>query len=196
MSKFTVREKRIYETLRNLTNLAVCFLKTIIPIFESTDKVLQSEKPLVHCLLSTFRKIMLCFVKPNLVKGASNLLDIAYDQSINQKEDKDLMFGSGTQCIDETIGKKEHIDFYMMMRNYFVNVCNYIVSEFPLRSEVLHHSEVADISKQKMAAWESITYFVKKFPILVNQREDESMHVAIDKLQEEFNEYLCMRPSV
>ena len=40
-----------------------------------------------------------------------------------------------------------------------------------------------------MAAWESITYLVKKFPILVNQREDESMHVAIDKLQEEFNEY-------
>ena len=40
-----------------------------------------------------------------------------------------------------------------------------------------------------MATWESITYFVKKFSVLVNQREDESMHVAIDKLQEEFNEY-------
>ena len=62
----------------------------------------------------------------------------------------------------------------MMVRNYFVDVCNYIVSKFPLRSEVLHHSEVADISKQKLAAWESITFFVKKFPILVNQREDNN----------------------
>ena len=88
----------------------------------------------------------------------------------------------------ETLGKKEHIDFYMIVRNHFVSVCNYIVSKFPLRSEVLHHSEVTDISKQEMATWESITFFVKKFPILVNQREDESMHVAIDKLQEEFNE--------
>ena len=80
-------------------------------------------------------------MKPNLVKGASNLLDIAYDQRINQKEDQDLMVGSGTQCILETLGKKEHIDFYMMVRNYFVNVCNYIVSKFPLRSEVLHHAD-------------------------------------------------------
>ena len=40
-----------------------------------------------------------------------------------------------------------------------------------------------------MATWENITFFVKKFPILVNQREDESKRVAIDKLQEEFNEY-------
>ena len=116
VSEVTVREKWIYETFRNLTNLAVaCFLKTIIPIFESTNKVLQSGKPLVHCLLSTFsdlfRKIMLCFVKPNLVKGASNLLDIAYDQRINQKEDQDLMVGSGTQCIFETLGKKSTLIF-------------------------------------------------------------------------------------
>ena len=185
------REERIFMFLSSDVNKAYClFLDYIIPVFEKTNLTLQSEAPKIHILnellVDMLREILLKFVKPNLLKNSANLVDIKYADICNQKNDTDLMIGSATLKVVNTLATDEKSQFYAAIRKYFTTCCNYIRHKFPINSDTLLHAEVANIEKISNKSFSDVKYFLDIFPAKCYQNADESEDETIDKLSSEF----------
>lgn len=62
-----------------------------------------------------------------------------------------------------------------------------IIKKFPLNSELFEHAEVADLSKISSKSFNSIKYFINKFPFLLT-KDGENEDDAMNKLECEFND--------
>ena len=72
------------------------------------------------------------------------------------------------------------------MHSYYTKACDYIVSKFPLKSDVLIHVQVADIAYQKDAKFTSLKFFINKFPCMLLQEEEEDKPSVLDVLENQF----------
>lgn len=185
------REERIFMFLSSDINKAYClFLDFIIPTFEKTNLILQSEEPKVHVLnsllLDMFRELVSKFVNPSVIKSCSSLININYVDKNNQKNDNDLVIGSAALKIVKMLKQEDKVNFYSAIRKYYVTCCNYITHKFPINSDVLKHAEVVDLTKFSSKSFLDVEYFLSKFPIMLPQKENETADEARDMLQSEF----------
>lgn len=185
------REERLLMFLSSDLNRAYClFLDYIIPSFEKTNVILQSEAPKIHILnsllLNLFKEILCKFVKPEVIKS-SPLIKIKYGELNHQKNDNDLAIGCATVKVVNTLKNSEKNEFYSAVRHYFITCCNYMRLKLPINSDVLKHAEVADLNQITKRSFMDVQYFLDRYPITL-QEKDESQEEAIDKLQNQFCE--------
>lgn len=194
MSTVLRREERIYSTLKNPAFLAYAhFLKAVANMFELTNKVLQAEKPLIHCLKDILEKllfkVMTNFIVTSALKGKAPM-SINYKDRALHKEEKEIFIGNATSALLETFSKEQKDAFYMHVKLYYTTACDYMVAKFPLRSEALAHAQVSNVSyAMKEGKWENINFFVKRFPSLLLKKENETDSQATDQLQNQFQEF-------
>ena len=54
-----------------MTEIYLLFMQSVLPTFNDTNKFLQSEEPLIHCLqpqlFGLLKKLLSKFVKPSLI---------------------------------------------------------------------------------------------------------------------------------
>ena len=57
-----------------------------------------------------------------------------------------------------------------------------MVANFPFRDPVLHHVQVADMTKMAISMWDDVMFFGDKFPNFVTKKGEETT----DKLHQQF----------
>lgn len=185
------REERIFLFLsNNLYHALAYFVKNIISVFDKYNSLLQCEEPRVHKLkddLTHFYTELLCrFIKIDIINSSQSVFDVLYDHLENQKIDEDLVVGSETKDFLKELSEDELSEFYTHVRNYYCASCNYIIANFPHNADLLHHAEIADVSKKERKTFSSVKYFIEQFPSLLFVKGEETRFAAIDALEAEF----------
>lgn len=185
------REERIFMILSNdLYYALACFLSNSITVFEKYNTVFQSEIPRIHRLKcdleSFFTELLNKFVKADIIKASDSVFNVQYDNSANHKSNAEITIGSQTADILKKLSSSDAEDFFDYVKKYFITSCNYIISNFPIKSELLNHAQVADIAKKESVSFSSLKYFVDKYPCFLKKDASENVFEAVDKLEAEF----------
>jgi hypothetical protein len=184
----------IYERLINKETVAYAlFLKSVIPLFEDRNVLLQGNSPQIHtlqdCLINLFKDLVCRFIKPAAIVGTNDIttLDFSDENIIMKNEDLDV----GTECSEtlETLSTRDQEKFFSAVKRYFINACTYMQKKFPLKDEVLTHARVANISSRLEVSFADIRFFLKKFSMLLLIKDGESSSDAQDKLRAQFASY-------
>ena len=120
------------------------------------------------------------FVSVDAYRKCPNVLEVDFKKRENQKKDELLFVGHETNKLLKMASDDVKCVFFESIRAYYVEACSYIKSKFPLENELLTHAEVADISKRKTVAFDSVQYFLSKFNVPENK---------VDLVQRQFNHY-------
>ena len=191
------RVTRIVTRMKQPVTKAYClFLKQAIPLFDGPNTVLQSDAPVIHKLLPTLNeqleKILLRFLQPEYIerfKKKSRLYEIEYQRSSKQKDDEQLFIGE--QCRQFLEAEGSSIDkktFYENVRSFYLRAVEYMIAKFPYADPVLYHATVADINQRTTAQFESVKYFMVRYPIFLENAGGSGCEV-IDKVAEQFLSY-------
>ena len=185
------------------TKLYCLFLKAVIPVFNSVNMLLQREEPCIHVLKDELMRVLtelyIRFLTPASIAECEDLLCIDYKNRKCQKDRHDLVIGAATKQYIAT-HKLSHVQkdtFYKAVRQYFCRACDYIILKFPLKSDVLEHAKVANIGKRAEMNFESVLFFMDRFPAL-NADSDavqlEFLRFQVESLPD--NVLLCERADV
>ncbi|KAJ8049985.1 Zinc finger BED domain-containing protein 5 [Holothuria leucospilota] len=155
------------------------FLRSALPLFEKANCVLQHEEPHIHKLRRVLerqlKEIMVRFVKPCILKGDCTQVDFLCKN--NQKSNEDLFIGNDARKFIISENKTNTENFYENVREFYSVACSYMVKTFPYHDEVLFHAEVADPSVRQEKSFESLNYFVTRFPAIMSGKSSESLDV-------------------
>ena len=195
LKKYTVQPKatKVYFTLiDHRTKLYSLFLQSQLPTFCAFNLILQRDEPLIHQLRSRCIDLVTCllvkFVKPDIISSASDITTIPYNNRDSQKAREQLVIGTAVQDFlvqckaDSSMTSDDRSEFFSAVRKFYAKALDYVLDKFPLNDNALIHAEVADITKRKAAKFESLSYFVKRFPCLLPDASSETT----DRLQMEF----------
>lgn len=180
----TSKAAAIYDKLTNENKLYCLFLQHNIPLFTVLNLELQEESPKIHVLLDRLQaflqNVLTRFVKHKVLMASSQECD--YKTNDNQREDNDLVIGSKVrellQSGNFSDGQKRK--FFSSVRQYYISVCNYVLSKFPLKDPLLMHARVANLERRQETPFVSVEYFVRRFHFM----EDD-----IDTLELEYASY-------
>lgn len=131
-------DRREFSTLRDLQHLAFAsFLKAVVPLFEKLNKILKSEKPLIHLLqpmlLGLLQEIQGCFIRPSHGAG-SRVTSVSWLQKTESTKEKtgDLFVGSATSAGVKMLSSQAQDKFFSSVRKYYTAACDYVVGKFLL----------------------------------------------------------------
>ena len=122
----------------------------------------------------------------DVVKESASLLDVDYKAKENQKEDSELVIGEAASNIISTISEKKRARFFENVRDYYVKACDYLRHKFPFTDEVVIHAEMANLDKITKLSFNSVKYFVERFPVLQKTLNYNEKNKFIDALQAQF----------
>lgn len=192
-------EKRLTKpemVLQFLTNpvsqVYTLFLKRAIPIFDTSNQLLQREEPCIQILLPTLEqqlhKILISFCKPEHVitmmsKIKRGIKPALYSKRENQLPDNELSIGQETQTYIQSQSCLELKPFYRDVRKFFSSAADYMILKFPFGDELLRHAAVADIEKRLSAKVHSLHFFIGRFPCILPE------DITADQVEDEFRVY-------
>eukprot|EP00057_Strongylocentrotus_purpuratus_P026387 XP_011680861.1 PREDICTED: uncharacterized protein LOC105446133 [Strongylocentrotus purpuratus] len=190
------REKRANRMfLSPQTKLYCFFLRYANRLFEKGNLLLQREEPCIHLLHrelnGLLKDIFIRFLKPSSVSSVA-LLEVPYSDRNHQKNDEELMIGKDAKLyIREqrslekstfTLSESDIQGFFSAVRSYYVKACAYIFKTWPLDDELAKHAQVLDLKQHQEVGFDSVEFFVKKFPCLLGDGD-------VDSLESEFAHY-------
>ena len=165
------------------TKMYCTFIQSAIPMFEVVNKVLQKEAPLVHRLHSIvqdqLKRLMIRFVKPDLLTSDANLADVEFIDRTNQVSNEELMIGAAARKLAKKLNSKQLEVFFGDVRSFFEQSTLYITKNMKVKDELLINASVADISLRASRKLSQPQYFLDRFPIL-------SAGADADDIEEEF----------
>jgi hypothetical protein len=180
-----------------MTKATLLFLKATQPVFDELNLLLQRDEPQIHVLLDScielLTNLFIRFLKPEAIQKASSIFTVDYNKYSNQKCRDKLIIGAETKSYLSEMKEcgmmtsDDRTEFYAAIRKYFEKGVSYILEKFPLHDELLNHAKVVEIAKRKESSFESVKYFVERFPIVVGANcKDELDGKTLDALEIEF----------
>ena len=184
---------RIYELMIDpATKLYCFFLEATIPVFNTMNLLLQRDEPCIHILHDTCVQLLtdlyVRFVRADAIMKAA-VFKVNYKEKKTQKHRETLVIGCKTRdflndCKEEQkMNSDQRQVFFDSVRDYYCRAVEYILSKFPLDCELLKHAEILDPQKKTKTNFESVVYFVDRFPCL------HYMKPQLDVLQMEYLRY-------
>ena len=87
----------------------------------------------------------------------------------NQLPDDHLFIGFGTRQLldeleDDGLEPKKIRKFYTAVRRFYEETFNYTKEHLPFNDPVLKHATFVDFGKRMQSSFESVEYFVKRYP--------------------------------
>ena len=185
------RLTRIHRLLEDpYTKLNCLFLQAAIPVFDTVNTVLQSDKPCIHILhsvlLDLLQSVLVRFIKPASITSAATLTAVQFKDKEHQKSDDDITVGSAARefILKNSVAMASRLpQFYASVRQYYVNACTYMISKFPFHDPVLLNAEVANIGTRDQQSVKKLMFFVERYSCLLPPS------ATIDSLEEQFNNY-------
>ncbi|KAK7105390.1 hypothetical protein V1264_016779 [Littorina saxatilis] len=150
------------------------FLVDFIRVFEDINTELQSDKPKFYILKTRLERLLrdlLRFVKPSAMLY-KHVLDVDFKSTLNIKKNTDLIIGDQARIfvsspVESRLRTSRIAEFYATVVKCFQGSCEYIKKKLPLTDVLLKHAQVVDPAKQVDCSFESLDYFLKRFPKLV-----------------------------
>ncbi|XP_070209689.1 protein FAM200C-like [Littorina saxatilis] len=163
--------------IRSPTNkLYSLFLAHTFKVFEPYLLSFQEEGPMIHRMrrdmLRMVRALLTKFVKPSALLYKGDLTTVEYKLTYNQKENSEIVIGEDARAFLDA-KEANHLkdariaEFFCNMKKFFVEVTDYLLKWLPISEPLLQHAEVADVTLQVESKFESLRYFLKKFPCLL-----------------------------
>ena len=117
--------------------------------------------------------------------GEIQLTKIQYGKLENQKADGDLMIGKETKEYIKSgaLSAEDIKQFYSTVRNYYQNACSYVITTYPLDDPLIQHAEVLDVSKRMDNSFQSIQYFVERFPCHLGELDTDQLEMEFANYQ-------------
>ena len=172
------------------------FFQSILPLFTSLNKVLQSDEPKRHVMLEMInvflRQLLGRSVKPEVL-GCNDLGQVNVDNPDHWLHHSEVMLGFLTHSTmtSQNIlpGEKKHVS--ENCRHYMVEAFKYAVSHLPIHDEVLKHAEVVRFDHVRVLIFNQYHFFVQCFCPLRDKMTD-----YMDKLFYQFTEYRSLPESL
>ena len=153
----------------NNTEVYLMFYQSVLPLFSNINKTLQSEEPKIHlvkCEVMKFLNSLLGrFMKVEYISELSK--DDVIDPTLYLDKEK-VMIGFATRAamrnkdflpMEEARIVSGAIQF--MQKAYLYGRCH-----FPLTDPVVEHAAVLQIQNRRSADFQSVLYFIERFPTL------------------------------
>ena len=155
-----------------LTEAFLLFYQSVTPVFTELNLLLQRESPCIHLLresmMSMLQKLLGRFVTVSAMESSSCVLTVLFEEKCNQLGDGEIMVGFVTRQVlvrvQDIVQPSRIKKFYSGVRAFFVGAASYIVRKFPWSDELLQHATFVDFSKRKVCSFESVRYFLSRFP--------------------------------
>ena len=105
-------EERLFMFLSSDINKGFClFLGSVLPTFEMPNTALQTRVPLIHVLhgiiADLLKDILSKFVTASAVTSSVSLFTVEYHKIENKKNDDELVIGTATSKIVQTLSDKD-----------------------------------------------------------------------------------------
>ena len=181
------------------TNATLLFLKTTQPMFDKLNLTLQKDEPQIHLqqrlCAELLNDLYVKFITAEAIKRSHSLYDIEHQERKNQKAREHLLIGRDTRSYLKEMKEcgmmtaTERTEFYSGVRMYFVKAVDYLLLKFPLKDGLLSHAQVADVNERENASFESVEYFICRFPSLLGD-SNEPDSKKVDQVEIEFQKYL------
>lgn len=174
-----------------LTEIYLLFLQSVMPLFTDINKTLQSDEPklfILHKHMQQFlRKLLGRFVKAEALATTSVKSVDMEDDAVLLSLDK-VMIGFSTRS---TMNSNDlHHEREKVARNcrvFMIEAYKYAIAHLPLHDPVLQHAEVLQHECRTTAEFDSLLFFVEKYPTLKLKLE-----ASIDKLYDQFSDYQAL----
>ena len=188
------RLKRYFED--PLTEIYLLFYQSVLPLFSEVNKFLQFEEPKIHIvrreLTGFIQKLFGRFLQVSAFKEIP-VTDVNLQDPSNFLDDDKVMIGFTTRMAfnKHNLLPKEEQEVAQACRSFFVASLEYAMSHLPLADDLLKHAEVLQMANRETANFESILYFVERFPTLKAKLVDK-----MDKLYDQFTTYQLLPDSM
>ena len=179
-----------------MTKAVLLFLKATQPIFDKMNAILQKDEPQIYLLTthctSLLTDILVRFVKASAITASKDVFSVKYSDRQNQKDRDVLVIGRECkQYLEEMKTQKlmtsaQRNDFYRGVRDYYVQAVDYILARLPIHDTLLSHAQVFDVQKIQDMTFESVCYFVERFPLVMGLSGSENKAEYMDELEQEF----------
>uniref|UniRef100_H3A3T0 HAT C-terminal dimerisation domain-containing protein n=1 Tax=Latimeria chalumnae TaxID=7897 RepID=H3A3T0_LATCH len=150
------------------TELYLLFISSAIAVFEDVNKVLQYEAPIIPMvhgsLMELLRKVMIEFIRTEVLTEASSLLATDYSDVNNQVPNRDLFIGFATkQYLLRTVELTESqiTVLYSNLRNFYPTAVKYIVKKFPLNYPILTFAGFLDYSHHQQYSLNNVITLIQ-----------------------------------
>jgi len=179
-----------------MTKSVLLFLKATQPIFDQMNTILQKDEPQIHLLTShctsLLTDVLVRFVKASAITASKDIFSVKYSDRQNQK-DRDVLV-IGTECkqyltemkSQNLMSSRQRNEFYSGVRQYYVKAVDYILARLPIHDTLLNHVQVFDIEQMSSMTFESVLYFVERFPLMMGISGGENKAEFMDELEQEF----------
>ena len=139
---------------------------------------------MLKILLQQLKDLLNNFIKPSVINATPKLTQVQYEIVENQKSDNNLFVGvKAKEMIDQCSEELELPVFYSAVREHYSKSIAYMLKKFPYEDPVRLHAAVADITCRENAGFESVCFFIERYPCLKHSAEDTNI------LEREFNAY-------
>ena len=170
------------------------FYQSTLPIFTKINLLLQRDSPCIHILRdvmeSLLTKLLGRFVTVAAMDEVDSVTDVSFTDTSKQLVDDELMIGFITkqtlQKLKDEVEPREIGKFYAGVREFFVGAAAYIAHKFLWDDPVLIHSCFVDFEKRKNVSFQSVEYFITRFP------EHCPPADRTDELYDEYRVYQCL----
>ena len=175
-----------------LTEVYLLFLQSILPLFTSLNKVLQSDEPKIHVMLqmihSFIRKLLGRFMKAAvLTTYADHLAGINVSNHDNYLPISGVMIGFLTQSTMTAQDFLPHEKRFVSehCRHFMIEAYKYAMSHLPVHDVLLKHAEVIQFEKRHDANFQSLVF---KFAPL-----KAKLGGSMDHLFDQFTDYQSLQ---
>ena len=177
-----------------MTEVYLMFYQSSLPIFTKINLLLQRDSPCIHILRdvmeSLLKKLLGRFVTVAAMDEVDSVTDVLFTDISNQLADDEIMIGFVTKQtllkLKDEVEPHEIRKFYAGVREFFVGAAAYITHKFLWGDPVLEHSCFVDFQKRKKVSFQSVEYFLSRFP------EHCPPADRTDELYDEYRVYQCL----
>lgn len=181
----TSKASAIYDKLTNDESKLYClFLQHNIPLFTRLNVELQEESPKIHVLLDRLQaflqSVQTRFVKPKVLITCASSQVCDYTNLGNQREDEDLVIGSKVRELLQSghFSDDQKKEFFSSVRKYYVSVCSYVETKFPMKDPLLMHARVANLKRRQETPFASVVYFIRRFHFMEGDLDTVELEYA------------------
>ena len=97
-------------------------------------------------------------------------MQVKFSMREHQKSDEEIFIGEETRTFlaDNSISAKSKEAFFVAVRSYYVCSYKYLREKLPTDNDpLLARAEVVDTSLRKSSKFEDLSFFLKRYPILI-----------------------------
>lgn len=170
------------------TEVYLLFYNSVLPLFTNFNKLLQFEEPKIHIiateLTSFVHKLLGRFMLVSAFKETL-VTEVDIDNLSNFLPDNKVMIGFTTRAaMQKNLLPAEEKKVITACKSFFVAAYQYAVSHLPFSEELLKHAQVLQFDHRDTADYDSLVYFVNRFPTLKAKLEGK-----MDELYDQWTEY-------